>query len=646
MSVPMLRIARQSMDVLVLVTAYVVAFWMRYNRQLPDDVARQIVVTLPYVVALKYVAMGLLRVPRHSWRYAGLTEGILVARAMLAASFVLVAVRMVAPSLMEVVPAARYAAIPYVAIMADFLLATFGLIGVRILRRVQSERQETGARFASDRPATRVLLVGAGRAGVLVARELQGRRDLNMIAVGFVDDDVHKRGQLINGIPVLGTTADIADIVRTHRPKQAIITMANADGRVVRRVLDLCKDVGLDTRIIPGIFELVGGNVNLSRIRPVRIEDLLRRDPVELETSAIRDLVAHEVVLVTGAGGSIGSELCRQLAAFGPRELVLVEQAEMNLWAIHRELEATFPDVTVIPRIADVCDAERVDQILLQHRPSTIFHAAAHKHVPMMEWNPGEAIKNNVIGTRTVADLALRRGVGRFVLISTDKAVNPTSIMGATKRVAERYVQHLAHVSGKPFVSVRFGNVLGSTGSVIPVFEQQIREGGPVTITHPDMQRYFMTIPEASQLVLQAATLGTSGEIFVLDMGEPSSIVDLATDLIRLSGLEPGVDIEIEFTGARPGEKLFEELSLDEENADRTRHPKIWVGHAPSPDWQDAEADLAALGQLIDSTDTNEVRSALKYVVPEFIVEDITGELPVIVPQDLATFVADRDDLA
>jgi FlaA1/EpsC-like NDP-sugar epimerase len=332
------------------------------------------------------------------------------------------------------------------------------------------------------------------------------------------------------------------------------------------------------------------------------------------------------VVLVSGAGGSIGSELCRQVCRFAPRTLILLEQAENPLFHIHRELLAAHPDLRLVPCIADVCDRPRVEAVFAEHRPDVVFHAAAHKHVPMMEWNPGEAIKNNVVGTRTLADVADRSGTGAFVMISTDKAVNPTSIMGASKRVAELYTQALSRRSKTRFVTVRFGNVLGSAGSVIPIFKEQIARGGPVTVTHPEMKRYFMTIPEACQLVLQAGTMGQGGEIFILDMGEPVKIVDLARDLIRLSGFEPD-DIDIEFTGMRPGEKLFEELSVGDENAQKTHHPKIFVGKTQAPALADLEPPLADLVASANGADLAGIRARLAALVPEFHPDSASAEL-------------------
>jgi len=397
-----------------------------------------------------------------------------------------------------------------------------------------------------------------------------------------------------------------------------LITIANAPGSQIRAITMRCRDAGLDTKIIPGIYEIVGDHVNLSRIREVAIEDLLGREQVQLDDDELNASIRGAVVMVTGAGGSIGSELCRQVCRYAPARLVLVERFENALFEIHRELAGLYPALTIDPQIGDVTDAPRMAQVFATARPSIVVHAAAHKHVPMMEANPGEAVKNNVGGTRLVADLADRHGVERFVLVSTDKAVNPTSVMGATKRVAEIYTQALAQRSKTRFVTVRFGNVLGSNGSVIPIFKQQIAAGGPVTVTHPDMQRYFMTIPEASQLVLQAGAMGAGGEIFILDMGEPVKIVDLARDLIRLSGFRPDEDIEIKFNGVRPGEKLFEQLATDAEHADKTKHPKIFIGRIAAPSWAEVCRALDALVALVDDGEPAAIRTALCALVPEY----------------------------
>lgn len=447
-----------------------------------------------------------------------------------------------------------------------------------------------------------------------------------------MDDDTNKTGLVIHGIPVLGTTDQLAKLSKKHQASQALITIASARGDAIRRIVHLCEDANVPVRIIPGIFEILDGKVNLSRIREVSIEDLLGREPIALEQPLIESFIRGKRVLVTGAGGSIGSELCRQIARFSPASISLVERAEFHLFTIHQDLIHHHPELTIRPRICDVCDSKRLDAVFDMDRPHVVFHAAAHKHVPMMEWNPGEALKNNVFGTRKVAEAADRFGAEAFVLISTDKAVNPTSIMGATKRVAEMVVQALSVGSKTKYVAVRFGNVLGSAGSVIPIFKAQIESGGPVTVTHPEMKRYFMTIPEACQLVMQASAMGDGGEIFVLDMGTPVKILDLAKDLIRLSGFEPD-EIPIEFSGVRPGEKLFEELGFDAEKMGKTRHPKIFVGKLAAYEMHEIQPSLTRLANLTSCTDASEIRAALQDTVPE-MQADATSVPPPVEPME------------
>ena len=452
----------------------------------------------------------------------------------------------------------------------------------------------------------------------MVAKEAAARPTMGIRPVGFLDDDRSKMGTVLFGIPVLGNTERLAELCERYQAEQVLVTLAHARGGDVRRIVGLCDAAGLPVKIIPGLHEIVEGQVNLSMIRDVAIEDLLRRDPVKLDTRNIAEFIQDKIVLITGAGGSIGSELCRQVTRFAPTKLVLVERFENALFEIHRELERLSPATDVHPLVGDVCDASRMTQIFEKIRPEVVFHAAAHKHVPMMEINPGEAIKNNVLGTKQIADLAHSHNAESFILISTDKAVNPTNVMGASKRVAELYVQAMASRSSTKFVAVRFGNVLGSNGSVIPVFQEQIRNGGPVTVTHPEMQRYFMTIPEASQLVMEASAIGSGGEVFILDMGQPVRIVDLARDLIRLSGLEPYRDIAIEYTGVRPGEKLFEELATDEERADKTRHEKIFVGRVKGIQWTRVTEGIDQLSALSGQSNHALIYDALRAMIPEF----------------------------
>jgi FlaA1/EpsC-like NDP-sugar epimerase len=600
-------------DGVALSLAYWMAFLFRFEFEIPSSLAKLVVLNWPYVLVIQFSALYLFGVPRVAWRYVAMLDAARVLLAMMFATSMLLGLRLLLPTLTS----STLVFLPISVIAMSFILGFVALVGLRAAWRARSELVARNKR-ASGGDREGVLLIGAGQAGVMVAREIAGRPDLGLKPVGFLDDDSLKIGTSISGLPVLGTTKDLAEIAARRRVKRALITIANAPGHQIRRITELCRDANIEMRIIPGIYEIVGDKVNLSRIREVAIEDLLGRAPVELDEDVVGASINNRVVLVTGAGGSIGAELCRQICRFGPQRLVLVERFENALFEIHRELASAFPQVPLDPRIADVCDAERMAYVFDAVKPEIVFHAAAHKHVPMMEWNPGEAVKNNIGGTRTVADLADRMGVERFVLISTDKAVNPSSVMGVTKRVAEVYLQALSQRSSTRFVTVRFGNVLGSAGSVIPIFREQIAKGGPITVTHPEMSRYFMTIPEASQLVLQAGAMGQGGEIYILDMGEPVKIVDLARDLITLSGLRPDDDIEIRFSGVRPGEKLREEISTDSEHADKTRHPKIYIGRIKPHEWDTVVLGVDTVMSMAHGSDTELLRAALGEIVPEY----------------------------
>lgn len=455
------------------------------------------------------------------------------------------------------------------------ILTLLAVGGTRLsVRLVESWRRRQ--RFAGH-TYKEALVYGAGGAGALIVRELQANPQLGLNPVGFLDDDPRKTGTVIHGVRVMGGRAALAEVARDTHAELVIIAIPTAAGKTLREISAECLKHHLAVRTVPGMFELLDGSVTVNKLRPVQIEDLLRRAPVQTETGAVDALVGGKRVLVTGAGGSIGGELCRQIARRGPAVLVLLGHGENSLFEQSRELRATYPGVALETVIADVRDAPRMGAVMARVKPQLVFHAAAHKHVSLMEENVEEAVTNNVLGTRVTLDTALAAGVDVFVMVSTDKAVNPVSVMGATKRLAERYVQARALETGRRCMAVRFGNVLGSRGSVVPIFKQQIASGGPVQVTHPDVRRFFMTIPEAVQLVLQAATIGCGGEIFALDMGEPVRIVDLAQDMIRLSGLRMGPDIDIEFTGLRPGEKLEEELFVPGEAQERTSHDKIFV---------------------------------------------------------------------
>jgi FlaA1/EpsC-like NDP-sugar epimerase len=478
----------------------------------------------------------------------------------------------------------------------------------------------------SGQDVTTAIIVGANQSGEMIARNLTTGSANPYVIAGFLDDDADLRHSRVAGFEVLGTIDSAATEVAKRGADEVIVQSGLLTGRRFRKLLDDCANAGAIVKVLPGIDELLSSQSSPShvRLRPVEINDLLRREPVQLDDTAIRVLIEGRTVMVTGAGGSIGSEICRQVLRYRPKKLLLVERAENSLFLVEQELARMDPRPAFEPLIADITDEPRMEQIMTLHQPEVIFHAAAHKHVPMMEWNPAEAVKNNVFGTRLLARLADRHDVRQFVSISTDKAVNPTSVMGCSKLLAERFVQALSATSRTKFIVVRFGNVLASNGSVVPIFQEQIKRGGPITVTHPGIERYFMTIPEASQLVLQAATQGEGGEIFVLDMGESVKIVDLARDLIALSGLEHD-DVEIVFTGLRPGEKLYEELYFDDERRVATRHPKVFCAmHRP--------AELPAVESVFDDLDDvlddqpEVVRAKLRDLVPEYA--DGTGAAP------------------
>ena len=494
--------------------------------------------------------------------------------------------------------------------------ATIMLVGgIRTLWR--SIREELRPMFTGE-ATTSALIVGADHSGELIARNLTAASAHPYVIVGFLDNDPALKHTRVAGFEVLGNVQQAGAEVARRGIDEVIVQSGSLTGRGFRQLLEECTAAGAEVKVLPGIDELLSSQKNPSHIklRPVEIKDLLRREPVKLDDSAIRALVEGRIVMVTGAGGSIGSEICRQVLRFLPKKILLVERAENSLFLIEQELARMEPVPAFEPLIADITDEQRMDQIMAAHTPAVIFHAAAHKHVPMMESNPAEAIKNNVFGTKLLAQLADRHGVREFVSISTDKAVNPTSVMGCSKLLAERFVQALSATSQTKFIVVRFGNVLASNGSVVPTFQEQIRRGGPITVTHPGIERYFMTIPEASQLVLQAATQGDGGEIFVLDMGESVKIVDLARDLIALSGLEQD-DIEVVFTGLRPGEKLYEELYFDDERRVATRHPKVFCAmHRPAA-LQAVEAVFDDLAEIVDER-PEIVRARLRDLVPEY----------------------------
>jgi len=568
-------------------------------------------------VIIKLAIFGLFKQYRGWWRYVGITDLIGIAAASLVSTLIIVILWFTVLNATSIRRSWYFQNITEISqgvFMADMFATILLLAGVRVAIRLYHEE----FRAVESGRLKRFLIVGAGNAGEALLREIHRMPVVQYEVIGFIDDNPLKQGTSIHGIPILGTVGQLPEICAEYDVEEIAIAMPSASHHQLRRVIQVAEGTKIRFRTVPSITDIASGRFRVSQIRDVHINDLLGREVVQLDLHLIEAFARDKVILVTGAGGSIGSEMCRQLCNFEPKLLLLIEQAENPLFCIERELSSQFPKVPTKAIICDIIDKHRTEEIFARYKPDVVIHAAAHKHVPLMELNPGEAVKNNVLGTKTVADAADRYGTGNFVMISTDKAVNPTSIMGSSKRIAEMYIQDLNNTSKTHFVTVRFGNVLGSNGSVVPIFKEQIAQGGPVTVTHPEMKRYFMTIPEASQLVLQAATMGKGGEIFVLDMGEPVKIVDLARELITLSGFRPGEDIQISFTGPRPGEKLFEELSIKGEDMQPTRHPKIGI-------WKNIPMNhdklLSGIKELIDiakTQDRNAIIRKIKELVPEY----------------------------
>lgn len=590
------------LDAIIISVSILASYYLRFDGNVPYQYTKEIPYVIPVVVVIQFISLYAFKLYKKIWMYVSVGELISIIKALFVGTLVYYLLNI------SIIGLDMPRSIYLIALMLSILLVG----GSRFLGRVYRDNY-----FKIQPHQRRALIVGAGGSGSMVVKQLKHQREAEFYPIVCIDDDPKKQKLEVLGVPVVGTRDDIPHAVKKYKIDDIVLAIPSAPKAEVAKIIDICKETGAKLRIVPSVQDLIDGKITIKRIRDVDVEDLLGREPIKVDLNGIANYVENKVVLVTGAGGSIGSELCRQVSRFHPKLLLLLGHGENSIYNIELELKKTFPDLAIEPIIADIQDRHRMEDVFNRFRPNVIFHAAAHKHVPLMEKNPAEAVKNNVFGTKNVAECAHKYHADRFVLISTDKAVNPTSVMGTTKRVAEMIIQSMDNISETKFVAVRFGNVLGSRGSVIPVFKQQILNGGPVTVTHPEMVRFFMTIPEAVQLVIQAGALANGGEVFILDMGKPVKIVDLARDLIRLSGFEPDVDIKIEFSGIRPGEKLYEEILTNEEGVSATHHDRIFVAKPLNIDREELEFDIRKLKKSLGA-DPVQIKEVLQYIVPTF----------------------------
>lgn len=600
-----------AIDIILINIAYILAYYIRFSFTIEDIYLSNYVKHLPLIITFYLIPMMCFKMYRSIWHIAGFEEFSKGVIASLIGAILNFSYTCFVPNRVP----------RRVTIIAGILVMLF-TVGVRLsfraIRRVIIYKSDLEHSVKKGVKRENVLIIGAGFAGNLIINEMRNQKNESYKVVGFIDDNKEKVGTFLSGVKVLGSREYIEKIVREKQVALIIIAMPGANGEDKKAIINICNKTKVRVKIIPGMFEIIDGNINLNAARDVDLRDLLGRDEVKLNKEDIKKYLNGKVVLVTGGGGSIGSELCRQIAAFNPKLLLILDIYENNAYDLQNELNRKFPRIKKEVLIASVRDEYRLDYIFRKYKPEVVFHAAAHKHVPLMEVSPEEAIKNNVKGTLNTAQCADKYGAQRFVLISTDKAVNPTNVMGATKRMCEMIVQGMDKKSKTEFVAVRFGNVLGSNGSVIPLFKKQIVEGGPVTLTNKNITRYFMLIPEASQLVLQSATYAKGGEIFVLDMGKPVKIYDLAKDLIKLSGYEPNKDIKIEVVGLRPGEKLYEELLMDEEGLENTAHEKIFIGKPGNFDIEVLKKEIDELLALAKMGKHKELRCKIEILVPTY----------------------------
>jgi FlaA1/EpsC-like NDP-sugar epimerase len=610
-------------DIILVACAWYFSHLLRFNFNIPPDHFAVMARLIPVVLLIKVLTFYMFDLYRGMWRYTSLNDLINMIKAASVASLLIVAL---------VLFTHGFTGFSRATFIIDWILTIFFIAGYRAGIRLffwigGKDLTVRTARFGlfkagglARQGGKRLLIIGAGDAGEKIYREIQDNASLGYSVVGFVDDDEKKVGKQIHGIPVLGTTGQLKRIVEKMRVEQTLIAVPSASGAIMRGLVSLCDQTGIPCKTVPPMGELIDGKVSIKTIRDVAYRDLLGREVIRLDEDRIQAYLENARVLVTGAGGSIGSELCRQICRFRPRSVILFERAESSLYEIDLELKSDFPYVKTFSVLGDIRDRSQLEHAFSEHRPQVVFHAAAYKHVPMMEMQPWKAVRNNILGTRNVIDIAKAHDVDRFVFVSTDKAVRPVNVMGATKRVAELLVEGQNGGGNKKpkFMIVRFGNVVGSVGSVVPLFKKQIEKGGPVTVTHPDMTRYFMTIPEACQLILQAGAMGEGGEIFILDMGTPVKIVDMARDLIRLSGFEPDTDIQVEYIGLRPGEKLQEELITEGEGIVPTSHEKIMVLRSESPDLLGLNGSIDKLAGMSYEQDVRAIIAKLQEIVPEY----------------------------
>lgn len=594
-------------NIAIIALGLFLAFSVRFDFSLSSQLFEIVWQLLPAFIVIKLVVFWRYGLFNGWWRYVSMSDLIIICKANIIASAGVVS---------YVVFVYRLESISRTVLFLDGLFCFLFVAGIRFLIRAWRENYYPMAFNFNEQK--RLLIVGAGSAGQMIARELHSNRKLKYIAVGFVDDDQRKHRQKFCGLTVFGACEDIPRICRRKKIAEVVIAIPSANGGKIKEIVELCQQAEVPFKTLPSVASLIDGSVSVQQLKNVSLEDLLGRKSVQIENQKISNYLTGKRVLVTGAGGSIGSELCRQVSRFSPAKLILFDNAETPLFEIDKELSNHYPAVEVFPIIGDIRYRSRVEAIFDEFMPQVIFHAAAYKHVPMMEANPAESVNNNVRGTQVIAETSHLFQVERFVTISTDKAVNPTNVMGVTKRIAEKIVQALSRRSKTRFVTVRFGNVLGSNGSVIPTFTEQIKEGGPITVTHKDITRFFMTITEASQLVLQAGSMGNGGEIYLLDMGEPVKILHLAEELIRLSGKVPYEEVDIEFTGLRPGEKLYEELLLAGEGVQSTNHSKICVAASVVEDEKRLQEQLNLLFDAARKMDLNRVLDLLQELVPEY----------------------------